>query len=315
MISIIVTCYNESDIISEFILTLKKEISKIKQEFEIIFIDNKSNDNTLDIIKKNINVFNNYKIISLSNYFGKESGILAGLDNSEGESIIIMDPDLEDPPELIKDLVDKWKEGYDVVYATRNKVKLPFYKNILKKIFYKVFKLFTKQGFDIPYNTGDYRIIDKKIKKVLTSMRERTRFLRGLISYIGFKQTGIFFDRPIRKKGESKSSISWLIKYGMDSLLSSTGEPVSIITKIGLFSLLSTGVFAVFIIINKLFFDPILGFSFTVLLILFLFSFNTLLVGLIGEYIIRIYDEVKARPNYIIEDIKKKITNVQKNNL
>ena len=315
MISIIVTCYNESDIISEFISTLNKEISKIKEEFEIIFIDNKSNDNTLEIIKKNINIFNNYKIISLSNYFGKESGILAGLDNSVGESIIIMDPDLEDPPELIKDLVDKWQEGYDVVYATRNKVELPFYKNILKKIFYRVFKLFSKQEFDIPQNTGDYRIIDKKIKKVLTSMRERTRFLRGLISYIGFKQTGIFFDRPIRKKGESKSSISWLIKYGMDSLLSSTGEPVSIITKIGLFSLLSTGIFAVFIIINKLFFDPILGFSFTVLLILFLFSFHTLLVGLIGEYIIRIYDEVKARPNYIIEDIKKKITNVQKNNL
>ena len=315
MISIIVTCYNESDIISEFISTLNKEISKIKEEFEIIFIDNKSNDNTLDIIKKNINIFNNYKIISLSNYFGKESGILAGLDNSVGESIIIMDPDLEDPPELIKDLVDKWQEGYDVVYATRNKVELPFYKNILKKIFYRVFKLFSKQEFDIPQNTGDYRIIDKKIKKVLTSMRERTRFLRGLISYIGFKQTGIFFDRPIRKKGESKSSISWLIKYGMDSLLSSTGEPVSIITKIGLFSLFSTGIFAVFIIINKLFFDPILGFSFTVLLILFLFSFHTLLVGLIGEYIIRIYDEVKARPNYIIEDIKKKITNVQKNNL
>ena len=263
MISIIVTCYNESDIISEFISTLNKEISKIKEEFEIIFIDNKSNDNTLDIIKKNINIFNNYKIISLSNYFGKESGILAGLDNSVGESIIIMDPDLEDPPELIKDLVDKWQEGYDVVYATRNKVTLPFYKNILKKIFYRVFKLFSKQEFDIPQNTGDYRIIDKKIKKVLTSMRERTRFLRGLISYIGFKQTGIFFDRPIRKKGESKSSISWLIKYGMDSLLSSTGEPVSIITKIGLFSLLSTGIFAVFIIINKLFFDPILGFSFT----------------------------------------------------
>ena len=242
----------------------------------------------------------------MGNYFGKESGILAGLDNSEGDSIIIMDPDLEDPPELIKDLIAKWKEGYDVVYATRNKVKLPFYKNILKKIFYKFFKLFIQQEFNIPSNTGDYRIIDKKIKKILTSMRERIRFLRGLISYIGFKQTGIFFDRPIRKKGKSKSSLGWLIKYGMDSLLSSTGAPVSVIIKIGLFSLFSTSIFGVFIIINKLFFDPILGFSLTVLLILFLFSFNTLLIGIIGEYIIRIYDEVKARPNYIIENITKK---------
>ena len=132
MISIIVTCFNESEIINEFIIALNRELSKINEKFEIIFIDNKSSDNTLEIIKKNIDLFKNYKIISLSNYFGKESGILAGLDNSEGEAIIIMDPDLEDPPELIKDLIMKWKEGYDVVYATRNKVVIPFHKNILK---------------------------------------------------------------------------------------------------------------------------------------------------------------------------------------
>jgi glycosyltransferase involved in cell wall biosynthesis len=306
MISIIVTCYNESDIVNEFIITLNKEISKIKEKFEIIFVDNKSNDNTLEIINKNINLFEKYKIISLSNYFGKESGILAGLDNSEGDAIIIMDPDLEDPPELIKDFIAKWKEGYDVVYATRKTVKLPFYKNILKNIFYKLFKLFANQEFNIPSNTGDYRIIDKKIKNILISMRERIRFLRGLISYIGFKQTAIFFDRPIRKKGKSKSSLSWLIKYGMDSLLSSTGAPVSLITRIGIFSLFSISVFAVFIIINKLFFNPIIGFSFTTLLILFLFSFNILLIGVVGEYVTRIYDEVKIRPNYIIENIKKK---------
>ena len=306
MISIIVTCFNESEIINEFILYLNKEISKINEKFEVIFVDNKSSDNTLEIIKKKIGLFKNYKILSLSNYFGKESGILAGLDNSGGDSIIIMDPDLEDPPELIKDLIAKQKEGYDVVYATRQTVQLPFYKNILKKIFYQIFKILTKQEFNIPSNTGDYRIIDKKIKNILTSMRERIRFLRGLISYIGFKQTGIMFDRPIRKKGKSKSSISWLIRYGMDSLLSSTGAPVSIITRIGLFSLFFTGIFAIFIIINKLFFNPFIGFSFSVLSVLFLFSFNTLLIGIIGEYIIRIYDEVKTRPNYIIEDIIKK---------
>ena len=306
MISIIVTCFNESEIINEFIITLSREISKINEKFEVIFVDNKSSDGTLEIIKNNVGLFKSYKIISLSNYFGKESGILAGLDNSEGDSIIIMDPDLEDPPELINDLITKWKEGYDVVYATRNKVQLPFYKNILKKAFYKVFKIFTDQGFNIPSNTGDYRIIDKKIKNILTSMRERIRFLRGLISYIGFKQTGILFDRPIRKRGRSKSSIGWLIRYGMDSLLSSTGAPVSIITKVGLFSLISTGIFFIFIMINKLFFDPISGFSFTVMLILFLFSFNTLLIGIVGEYIIRINYEVKTRTNYIIENIIKK---------
>ena len=306
MISIIVTCFNESEIINEFIIALNKEISKINEKFELIFVDNKSNDNTLEIIKNNIGLFKNYKIISLSNYFGKESGILAGLDNSTGDAIIIMDPDLEDPPELIKDLIGKWKEGYEVVYTQRNKVQLPFHIKILKKIFYQVFKMSTNQEFNIPSNTGDYRIFDKKIKNILTSMRERTRFLRGLISYIGFKQTGIFFDRPIRKKGKSKSSISFLIRYGVDALLSSSGAPVSIITKIGMFSLFSIITFIFIIIIIKIFFNPPLGFSLTILLILFLFSFNILIIGIIGEYITRIYDEVKTRPNYIIEDIVKK---------
>ena len=306
MISIIVTCFNESEIINDFILALNKEIIKINEKFEIIFVDNKSRDGTLEIIKKNAGLFNNYKIISLSNYFGKESGILAGLDNSEGDAIIIIDPDLEDPPELIGSLIKKWKEGYEVVYAKRNKVQLPFYKNILNKIFYKTFKMSTNQEFNIPSNTGDYRIIDKKIKNILTSMRERTRFLRGLISYIGFKQTGILFDRPIRKKGKSKSTVDFLVKYGIDALLSSTAAPVSVITKIGIFSLFSIIIFTLGVVILKIFFNPPLGFSLTVLLILFLFSFNTLLIGIVGEYVTRIYDEVKTRPNYIIEDIIKK---------
>ena len=306
MISIVVTCFNESEIINEFIVALNKEIKKINEKFEVIFVDNKSNDNTLKIIKKNVEIFNNYKIISLSNYFGKESGILAGLDNSDGDAIIIMDPDLEDPPELIKDLIEKWKEGYEVVYAKRNKVTLPLYKSVLKKIFYKIYKMSINKEFNIPSNTGDYRILDKKIKNILTSMRERTRFLRGLISYIGFKQTGIFFDRPIRKKGKSKSTVSFLIKYGMDALLSSTGAPVSIITKIGIFSLFSISILILIVIIIKIFFNPPLGFSLTALFILLLFSFNTLLIGIVGEYVTRIYDEVKTRPNYIIEDIIKK---------
>ena len=144
MISIIVTCFNESEIINEFIIALNKEISKINEKFEVIFVDNKSSDDTPEIIKNNIELFKNYKIISLSNYFGKESGILAGLDNSAGDAIIIMDPDLEDPPELIKDLIRKWKEGYEVVYAKRDKVQLPFYKNILKKIFYPNYSRLSK---------------------------------------------------------------------------------------------------------------------------------------------------------------------------
>ena len=163
--------------------------------------------------------------------------------------------------------------------------------------------LLQNKNFLIPSNTGDFRILDKKVVDQLKNMREKTRFLRGLVSYVGLKQKGIEFDRAFRKKGKSKSGLLFLIKYGFDALLSSTAGPASLITKFGLISLFSILVFSLFIIINKFFFNPYEGFSFTILLILFLFSLNTIMIGVIGEYITRIYDEVKQRPNYIIEKI------------
>ena len=303
MISIVIPCFNENLIINDFIDELKNNIDQIKEEFEIIFVDNKSNDTTLDLIIKKKQIFKNCKILCLSNYFGKESAILAGLDSANGEASIIMDPDLEDPPSLIKELIKYWNEGNDVVYAQRKNTETTFVKKIMKNIFYFTFKNLVNKNFLIPNNTGDFRILDKKVVQQLKNIREKTRFLRGLVSYVGLKQKGIEFDRPFRKKGKSKSNILFLVKYGFDALLSSTSGPANLITKFGLLSLFIIFIFTVFIIINKLFFNPYEGFSFTILLILFLFSLNTIMIGVIGEYVTRIYDEVKQRPNYIIEKI------------
>ena len=303
MISIVIPCYNEALIIKDFIDELNKTLQNNKSDFEIIFVDNKSIDKTLNILSENINIIKNSKIICLSNYFGKESAILAGLDKATGDSCIIMDPDLEDPPELIHELISEWKKGNDVVYAMRKTSNTTFVKKIMRNIFYFTFKNLVNKNFLIPSNTGDFRILDKKVVDQLKNMREKTRFLRGLVSYVGLKQKGIEFDRPFRKKGKSKSGLLFLIKYGFDALLSSTAGPASLITKFGLISLFSILIFSVFIIINKFFFNPYEGFSFTILLILFLFSLNTIMIGVIGEYITRIYDEVKQRPNYIIEKI------------
>jgi len=303
MISIVIPCFNEELIINDFIDELKNNTDQTNEEFEIIFVDNKSNDTTLNLISNKKQIFKNCKIICLSNYFGKESAILAGLDSAKGEASIIMDPDLEDPPSLIKELVKYWNEGNDVVYAQRKNTETTFVKKIMKNIFYFMFKNLVNKNFLIPHNTGDFRILDKKVVEQLKNMREKTRFLRGLVSYVGLKQKGIDFDRPFRKKGKSKSSIFFLIKYGIDALLSSTSGPANLITKFGSLSLFIIFVFTVFIIINKLFFNPYEGFSFTILLILFLFSLNTIMIGVIGEYVTRIYDEVKQRPNYIIEKI------------
>ena len=303
MITIIIPCYNEKEIIKDFIDELYLNVKSLKDDFEIIFIDNKSTDNTVDILKENIEVFKNYKLICLSNYFGKEAAILSGLDKASGDASIIMDPDLEDPPSLIQELIGKWKEGNDVVYAQRKNTETTVLKKIMKKIFYFIFKFLVNKKFAIPENTGDYRLLDKKITIQIVSMRERNRFLRGLVSFIGHKQEGIEFNRPFRKKGNSKSSIKFLIKYGFDAILSSTSGPAGLITKFGIFSLLIVFIMSAFIIVNKVFGDPYEGFSLTILLILFLFSLNTFMIGVIGEYVTRIYDEVKKRPNYIIEEI------------
>ena len=303
MISIIIPCYNEQEIIKDFINELYKNLKLINEKFEIIFVDNKSDDKTLDIIQENIKVFEKYKVLCLSNYFGKESAILAGFDACNGDASIVMDPDLEDPPSLIAELIKNWNDGNDVVYAQRKNTETTIIKKFMRNIFYFMFKNLVNKNFLIPHNTGDFRILDKKIVEQLKNMREKTRFLRGLVSYVGLKQKGIEFDRPFRKKGKYKSSIFFLIKYGIYALLSSTSGPANLITKFGLMSLFIIFIFTIFIIINKLFFNPYEGFSFTILLILFLFSLNTIMIGVVGEYVTRIYDEVKQRPNYIIEKI------------
>ena len=303
MISIVIPCYNEELIIEDFIKELNLNISKIDENFEVIFVDNKSKDKTVLKIKENLKILKNAKIICLTNYFGKESAILSGIDNCNGQSCIIMDPDLEDPPSLICDMIKEWKKGFNVVYAVRKSIETTFLKKLMRSFFYFLYKIFVDKNFTIPENTGDFRLLDKKIIEQLKNMRERTRFLRGLVSFIGAKQKSIKFDRPFRKKGKSKSSVIFLIRYGFDALLSSTAGPASLITKLGIFSLSMIFVFLVFILINKFFFNPYEGFSFTIILILFLFSLNTIMIGIIGEYVTRIYNEVKNRPNYIIDEI------------
>ena len=303
MISIVIPCYNEESIIDDFIKELHQNISKINESFEVIFIDNKSNDETVNKLREKINIFENAKIICLTNYFGKESAILSGIDNSKGDSCIIMDPDLEDPPSLINDMINESRKGFNVVYAVRKSIETTFLKKLMRSVFYFLYRIFVDKNFTIPENTGDFRLLDKKIIEQLKNMRERTRFLRGLVSFIGAKQKSIEFDRPFRKKGKSKSSIIFLIRYGFDALLSSTAGPASLITKLGIFSLSIIFIFLLFILINKIFFNPYEGFSFTIILILFLFSLNTIMIGIIGEYVTRIYNEVKNRPNYIIDEI------------
>jgi dolichol-phosphate mannosyltransferase len=303
MITIIVPCYNEEDLISVFLEELKKSIINLQYEIELILIDNNSTDLTWKIISESSVKFNKIKLIKFSNYFGKESAILAGLDHSSGNAAIIMDPDLEDPPNLIANLINKWKEGYEVVYTTRNSEDIPFIKRLLKKIFYKILIFSSATHKKIPSNSGDFRIIDRKIIDLIKTMRERTRFFRGLVNYVGFKQTGISFERSFRKKGKSKSSLSFLLKYSFDSLFSFSNVPMNLIIKFGFFLLTFIIIFSLFVLFQKIFGKTVEGFTAVILFVGLVSSFNIIAIGLVGEYVSRIYNEAKNRPNYIIENI------------
>jgi glycosyltransferase involved in cell wall biosynthesis len=303
MISIIVPCFNEQLIIKEFIDEISGVINRINQNFEIIVIDNNSSDSTWDHLKSAGNKFSKFKFIKLSNYFGKEAAILAGIDNATGEAAIIMDPDLEDPPELIEKMIVNWKNGSDVVLTQRTSEKISLTKKILKSFFYKILIFSSNHNEKIYSDSGDFRLIDKKILIELKKMRERTRFLRGLVSYIGYKQTIIKFDRPFRKKGESKSSYSFLYKYALDSLFSFSNVPISLITKFGFSLLIFLLIFTSFLFFQKLMGKPVEGFTTVLLLIGLTSSFNIIAIGLVGEYVSRIYTEVKNRPIYIVSEI------------
>ena len=303
MISIIVPCFNEQLIIEEFITEINKVINKINYQFEIILIDNNSLDQTWEKIRSNKDKFLKIKFIKFSNYFGKEAAILAGLDHASGDAAIIMDPDLEDPPELIEEMINKWEKGCDVVLTQRSSEEISLIKKILKNFFYKILIFSSNNNQKIYSDSGDFRLIDKKIITQLKKMRERTRFLRGLVSYIGYKQDIIKFDRPFRKKGKSKSSYNFLYNYALDSLFSFSNVPIALITKSGFILLLFIILFALFLLIQKFLGQPIEGFTTVLLLIGLTSSFNIIAIGLVGEYVSRIYTEVKQRPSYIISEI------------
>ena len=221
-----------------------------------------------------------------------------------------MDPDLEDPVEMVDKLKNKMQEGYDVVLTVRKSEKISLLKKFLKKLFYLVMS-FSSEKEKLKSNSGDFRIINRKVINNLISMRERTRFLRGLVNYIGYKQTFLEFDRPFRAKGESKSSISFLINYALDSLFSFSSVPIKLILRFGLILLLFILIFAIYLLVQKFLLKPLEGFTTVLLLIAITSMFNIIAIGVVGEYVSRIYNEVKKRPIYIIDKI---ITNDDEKN-
>lgn len=298
LISLVVPVLNESRNIPVLYERVKKSLRPFK--YELIFVNDGSDDSTIEIVKTLASKDTSIKLINLSRNFGHQLAVSCGLDFAEGDAVVIMDADLQDPPELIVKMIKKWKEGYDVVYAVRKERRgEAFLKRITAKIFYRLLNLFS--GTTIPVDTGDFRLISRRVVLNLRKTREYRRFLRGIISWVGFSQIGIEFERDKRYAGKSHYSVIAMIKLAFDAILSFSIFPLRLASVLGVLTVIFSVFFAIFAYYKNAAGQTIRGWSSTVFLILFLGSIQLVAIGIIGEYLGRIYEEVKRRPLYIID--------------
>ena len=302
-ISIIIPAYNEQDSLPFLFERLNNLTNQLKDyEFEILFVNDGSKDKTLEIIKEQRKVDNKISYVSFSRNFGKEIALMAGLDYATGDAIIFMDADLQDPPELIVELVKYWEEGYDDVYAKRRTRKgETFLKKFTSKMYYKVLQKVA--GMEIQKDTGDFRLLDRRCANALKKLRESQRCTKSMFSWIGYKKKEVLFDREPRVAGRTKYNYKKLIDLAIDGITSFTTSPLRLATYISIptFALLA-GYFIYVIAKCFVVHQAIQAYQAIILLILFFSGVQIILFGIMGEYLGRIFVETKNRPLYFVDE-------------
>jgi|TARA_Y100000389_G_scaffold204369_1_gene256527 polyisoprenyl-phosphate glycosyltransferase len=307
-ISVVIPCFNESENINKTFSRIFECVSKFSNNFELIFVDDGSSDDSFSKLYLLSKQNKNLKIIKLSKNFGHQNAIFAGLENSSGDCIFTIDADLQDPPELFEEMYEKWKKGFHVVYGIRKKREGNFFKKLLYGIYHKIFKLLS--NLDNEHDLGDFGLIDKKIKNHLIDLKEKNIYFRGLRNWIGFKQTGIEYKRYNRLDGKSKYSLLKLYNLALNGITNFSSKPLTLIFLSGLIIFILSIFLIVFYLLQKIynfeflgvFPDQVPGF-YTLVIILILFgSFNLMCMGIMGEYIGRLYEEVKSRPKFYVDE-------------
>ena len=296
MKSIVIPVFNEEEMILQM---YEKLVPFLNNEDEVLFINDGSTDTTVNEIKSLIEKDRRLKLINYSRNFGHQPAITAGLQYSEGDVVIVMDCDLQDPPELIPELLKKWKEGYDVVHCIRKKRKESLFKRVSYKLFYWLYTRLS--DFETLMDSGDFSLMSRRVVNEINKMEEKAKFIRGLNLFVGFRHTAIEYERPGRFKGETKYSLIKLIKLALDGIFSFTTFPLRIMSFLGFCLLLSSFIMILVLVYYKLSYKLLLGHTMTYVLILFFGGINLFCFGIIGEYIGKIFYETKNRPFYIVE--------------
>ena len=302
-ISLVIPMYYEEQVVEECYNRLTKVLKEIQDyEYEIIFINDGSKDNTLDILERIAKVDNNVKVISFSRNFGHQAAVTAGLKYVTGDVIVIMDADLQDPPELIPDMLKEWEKGYEVIYGKRKSRKgESVFKRLTAKAFYSTLNKLS--DVEIPKDTGDFRMVDRKVVDVVNSLPEHNKFLRGLFSWVGFEQLAYEYDRKERFAGKTKYPFGKMVKLALDGILSFSTKPLKIVGGLGILSVIFSFIILIYSLLSYIFkwnnLTP--GWTSIMCTITFLGGIILISVWMIGEYIGRVYDEVKNRPQYIVK--------------
>lgn len=303
LLSMVIPCYDEEEVIGETIKRLRRFcIDLVELDVEFIFIDDGSHDRTRELLKVFAEEDRRIKIIGFARNFGHQVAVTAGIDAASGDAVVIIDADLQDPPEVIHQMIAKWREGYDVVYGTRTERRgESAFKLATARRFYRLLNRLS--DVPIPLDTGDFRLISRNVVDTLRAMPERDRFIRGMISWVGFKQIAVPYKRAQRFAGESKYPLRKMLHFAMDGILSFSTRPLQISVAVGMFcaALALLGTF--YALFFRLFTNTwVEGWTALMIAILFIGGVQLISVGILGEYTGRIYHEIKNRPLYVVQE-------------
>ena len=301
--SVVVPAYNEEEVIEESYKRLAAVMDELGESYELIFIDDGSRDRTAEKLAHICENDKNVKLLRFSRNFGHMPAITAGMDYARGNAIMIIDADLQDPPELFPKMIEKWREGYQVVYGKRAKREgESAFKKLSAGIYYRFLRRMTE--VDVPVDTGEFRLIDRKVCDAMKQIKEKNRYMRGLVSWVGFKQTAVEYNREKRFAGVTKYPFTKMVKLAMNGITSFSYKPLKIATHMGFAISALSFLYLLHVLYLWLFTDAtIAGWTSTVAMVSFTQGIVLMVLGLMGEYIGRIFEEIKDRPIYIVKEI------------
>jgi glycosyltransferase involved in cell wall biosynthesis len=301
-LSLVLPIYNEEEVIPELHVRLQEFLAKLAVPSEVVFVNDGSKDRSMEMLRGIAAGEKRYRVLSFARNFGHQTAITAGIDYARGAAVVVMDADLQDPPEVVLQMVEKWKEGFDVVYGKRGKREgETWFKLFTARWFYRIFAAMIP--IEVPLDTGDFRLMSRRVVVTLRALRETHRFVRGMVAWVGFKQTAVIYDRPGRFAGETKYPLRKMLKFAIDGITSFSVLPLRFATYLGmLISLMSVGVAVWAIVAHFALKATVPGWTASVVLTSLLAAVQLLMIGILGEYIGRIYEQVKGRPLYTVGD-------------